>query len=153
MKAVTLGLAVGLLVAQPLSAADVFPDTEYISGKGGFTQKIKGTLFIEESQVRFANKSGQEVFAIPMAAVKQASNSKERDEGSFGRKAALGIFASKTEEFLQVDTESAEGAEAVVFKTKKKMSPGMAAKLNFYAAKLRPPAEPQASPSPAPPQP
>lgn len=153
MKAVTLGFALGLLVAQPLSAADVFPDTEYISGKGGFAQKIKGTLSIEESQVRFANKNGQEVFVIPIASVKQATNSKERDEGSFGRKAMLGIFASKTEEFLQVDTEASGGAEAVVFKTKKKMSPGMAAKINFYAAKLRDAAAAQAPPSPAPPQP
>jgi hypothetical protein len=127
--------AAAILVALPAWAADSFPDTEYVSGKAGFTQKIKGTLTVDDTMVKFQDKDGREVFSLPMASVVKASNSKEHDEGSFGRKMALGIFASKTEEFLQIDTKSDNGAEAVVFKTKKKMSPGMAAKINFYAEK------------------
>jgi hypothetical protein len=124
-----------VLAAVPAMAGDTYPNTEYVSGKGGFNQKIKGTLTVDENAVTFQDKAGREVFSVPMAAVVSASNTKERDEGSFGRKMALGIFASKTEEFLQVDTKTDTGAEAIVFKTKKKMSPGMAAKINYYVEK------------------
>jgi hypothetical protein len=127
--------AAAVLAAVPAMAGDTYPNTEYVSGKGGFNQKIKGTLTVDENAVTFQDKSGREVFSVPMAAVVSASNTKERDEGSFGRKMALGIFASKTEEFLQVDTKTDTGAEAIVFKTKKKMSPGMAAKINYYVEK------------------
>lgn len=145
MRKAVVALGAALVCVPPLFAGDTYPGTEYISGKAGFAQKIKGTLTIEPEEVRFADKNGTTVFNIPMAAIKKASNSTEKDEGSFGRKAALGIFASKTEEFLQVDTETAEGAEAVVFKTKKKTSPGMSAKINFHVEKRRkdePPPEP-----------
>ena len=62
----------------------------------------------------------------------------EHDPGSFGRKAALGVFTSKREEFLTVKTSSPEGAEAVVFKTKKKTAEAMAAKIEFFAKKQAP---------------
>ena len=39
---------------------------------------------------------------------------------------------SKSEEFLRVETKSADAAEVLVFKTKKEKSPGMAAKINFH---------------------
>jgi hypothetical protein len=128
---------VGFLLASPALCGDSFPGTEYVSGKGGFQNKVKGTLLIEESEVRFMTDGGGLAFAIPMTAVVKASESKERDEGSFGRKAALGIFASKTEEFLQVESKSETGAEAVIFKCKKKTAPGMAAKINFFADKVK----------------
>jgi hypothetical protein len=127
------GVLVGLALASPAVGGDSFPGTEYVSGKGGLQNKVKGTLVVEENEVRFQAASGAVVFSIPMTNVVKASDSKERDEGSFGRKAALGIFASKTEEFLQVDTKSEQGAEAVIFKCKKKTAPGMAAKINFFA--------------------
>lgn len=127
----------GFLLASPALCGDSFPGTEYVSGKGGFASKAKGTLFIEDNEARFMTESGGVLFSIPMAGVIKASASREHDEGSFGRKAALGVFASKTEEFLQIESRSEQGAEAVVFKCKKKTSPGMAAKINFLADKLR----------------
>ena len=44
------------------------------------------------------------------------------DPGSVGRKLLLGAFSSKREEFLYVNTESPERAEAIVFKCHKKNS-------------------------------
>jgi hypothetical protein len=127
----------GFLLASPALCGDSFPGTEYVSGKAGFGSKIKGTLLIAENEVRFMSESGGAIFSIPIATVVKATASREHDEGSFGRKAALGVFASKSEEFLQVDTRSEQGAEAVVFKCKKKTSPGMAVKVNFSADKAR----------------
>jgi len=145
MKA--MGWLVGaLLVASPALCGDSFPGTEYVSGKSGLQNKVKGTLVVEESEIRFLAGNGTPVFSIPMASVTGASASREHDDGSFGRKMALGIFAGKTEEFLQVESSSQVGAEAVVFKCQKKTSPGMAAKINFYAVKAR---EQQAAQAPA----
>lgn len=136
MKVMALVMG-GLFLASPALCGDSFPGTEYVSGKDGLQNKVKGSLVIEENEVRFLAGNGGVVFSIPMTSVVKAADSKEREEGSFGRKAALGIFASKTEEFLQVETQSDQGAEAVIFKCKKKTAPGMAAKINFYASKLR----------------
>ena len=126
--------AAGLLLAGSAYAEDRFPDVVYTSGKAGFDQKIKGSLVVDEKAVKFVSKNGA-VFELPIATVISASQSREKDEGSFGRKMALGVFAGKTEEFLQVETKTAESAEVVIFKTKKKQSPGMAAKINFYVEK------------------
>ena len=82
-----------------------------------------------------STKKGAAIFELPIATITTASQSREQDEGSFGRKAMLGVFAGKTEEFLQVETKTSEGAEVVIFKTKKKQSPGMAAKINFFVEK------------------
>jgi hypothetical protein len=126
------------LLALPVNGEDLFPDVEYVSGKSGFNEKIKGSLVVSDSAVAFRDKKGQSVFSIPALEVVGASQSRERDEGSFGRKMALGIFASKTEEFLRVETKSASGAEVIVFKTKKERSPGMAAKINFIRDAAKP---------------
>lgn len=137
MKSLTaVGLGV-LLAAATQAGAQSFPDTEYVSGKSGFEQKTKGTLVIEESQLRFQDKNGALVFAIPIGQVTDALDSREHNDGSFGRKVALGIFAGKTEEFLTVKTQSAESAEAVIFKCKKKTAPSMATKINFYAKRAK----------------
>jgi hypothetical protein len=120
-----------LLAGTQALAQERFPDVEYFSGKAGFAQKLKGTLLIEATGVKFVKKDGAPIFEIPMPNIVSATATKEQDSGSFGRKMALGIFASKTEEFLQVETRTADGADAVIFKTKKKQAPGMAAKINF----------------------
>ena len=86
MRKTVVALGATLVCVPGLFAGDTFPGTEYISGKAGFSQKIKGMLTIEPGEVRFADKSGTTVFTIPMAAVKKASSSTEKDEGSFGRK-------------------------------------------------------------------
>jgi hypothetical protein len=127
--------AAGMLCLGTAFAQDRFPEIEYTSGKSGFEKKIKGALLVDEKAVKFVTKDGTAVFELPIASVVAASQSVEKDEGSFGRKAMLGVFASKTEEFLQIETKTAESAEVVVFKTKKKQSPGIAAKINFYVEK------------------
>ncbi len=148
-------VSVALPVCSQSAETFVFPDTEYISGKSGYAQKIKGRLIIQESGIAFQSKEGNPVFEIPIATVKSVSGGVETDPGSFGRKMALGIFASKREEFLLVKTETADAAEAITFKCKKKTSDTMAAKIEFQRKKAQPPAAadpatPPAAPSATP---
>lgn len=126
-----LAATAAILCTSPLRASEVLRDVEYVTGKAGLKDKVKGNLALDAAEVRFENGKGKVIFSIPIGHVVKASESQERSEGSFGRKMALGIFASKTEEFLQVETRSAEGAEVVVFKTHKKQAAGIAAKINF----------------------
>jgi hypothetical protein len=112
---------------------------EYIAGRSGFEKKVKGLLTIDEKEISFVNQKGNILFAIPVAEIDKAEASTQREEGSFGRKMALGIFASKTEEYLHVQAHNAAGAEAVVFKVKKKTGVGMATKINFWAGQARGP--------------
>jgi len=130
-------LMAGLLLSLPALAQDSFKDVEYITGKEGFEKKIKGVLWLDDEEIRFTDKKGKAVFTIPLAAVTEVEASSEREEGSFGRKLALGIFASKNQEYLYIDTETEETAEVVVFKCKKKTAGGTAAKINFQLEKLK----------------
>jgi hypothetical protein len=122
-----------LLVAAPLVAGEVFPEVEYVSGRAGLNQKVKGQLILDERGVTFKNKDGADVFSLPIQSVTGATSSVNHDEGSFGRKMALGIFAGKTEEFLTVHTEGPQGAEAIMIKCKKHTSQGIADKIQFQA--------------------
>jgi hypothetical protein len=142
MRTVSALAAGVILSALPLSAADTFPDIEYITGKAGFNQKVKGMLVVDEKEVRFADKNGNTVFSVPIPDVVDATRSREREEGSFGRKMALGIFASKNAEYLRLETKSATGAEVIVFQTKKEKSPGIAAKIKFQRDAAKPPSTP-----------
>ena len=142
MRAVC-SLAVGaIFCALPLGAADTFPDVEYISGKAGLKDKVKGSLVVDEKEIRLNDKKERTILSIPIEQVVKATQSREREEGSFGRKMALGIFASKSEEYLRIEIRTAEGAEVVIFKTKKQKSPEMAAKINFQVDKAKTPATP-----------
>lgn len=133
MSTVAVGILIGsMALAQTERAANVYPGTEYISGKDGFGQPVKGELVIEEQEITFKRKDGGTLFAIPMNSVVSVSNQVETDPGSFGRKVLLGVFASKREEFLTVKARARNGAEAIVFKAKKKTSDGMVAKVEFY---------------------
>jgi hypothetical protein len=134
-------VAIGMLMASAASAqteqnASVYPNTEYISGKQGFAKPVKGQLVIQEQEITFKESNGNVVFTIPMVSVVSASDEVETDPGSFARKALLGVFASKREEFLTVEVHTPNGAEAVVFKGKKKTAAGMAAKIQFYRKKV-----------------
>jgi hypothetical protein len=131
MRAVFALAAASVLSALPLLAGDTFPEIEYVTGKAGLNQKVKGFLMVDDKELRFNDKKGANIFTIPIENIVEASRSREREEGSFGRKMALGVFASKNAEYLRVETKSAEGAEVLVFKTKKEQSPGIAAKINF----------------------
>ena len=128
---------VGLVAPWTVLAQDSFKNVEYVAGKEGYEKKVKGVLHLEDTQLRFTDKKGRAVFEIPLKHVKEVEASKEREEGSFGRKLALGIFASKNQEYLYIDTETDEAAEVVVFKCKKKTTDGIAAKINFQLNKLK----------------
>ncbi len=130
---ISMFLACALTLA-PLSAlAESFPDVEYTSGHAGLDHKVKGTLTIDDQSVSFQDKNGTAVFTLPIKTVTSASSSVNHDEGSFGRKVALGIFASKTEEFLTIHTEGPQGAEALMLKCKKHTSQGIADKIQYQA--------------------
>jgi len=123
--------AVGLLAITPAAswAQTVYPDVEYIRGRDSVPGKIKGQLIITESTIAFARKDGQEVLSVPIGDIKEVANSFQTDPGSFGRKLAFGIFASRKEEYLFVNTETPERAEVLIFKTRKNMSLEMSAKI------------------------
>lgn len=130
--------AAGVAAPVQVWAQDVFPDVEYIQGRTGFSEKIKGKLVIGATDVVF-QKDDSTVFTIPIATIKDVTNSLQTDPGSVGRKLMLGVFASKREEFLYVNTETPDRAEAIVFKCRKKnTSPDMMAKIKFQMAKSKP---------------
>ena len=61
-----------------------------------------------------------------------------------------GVFASKREEFVYVNTETPERAEGIVFKChKKNSSPDMMAKIRFQMAKAKPVPADTSKPAPA----
>src|SRR2546425_380462 len=59
MKLVAAVLATAATVALPVRvwAQDVFPDVEYIQGRTGFPEKIKGKLVIRDSGLTFVTKN------------------------------------------------------------------------------------------------
>lgn len=126
-----------LLLAGPALAQERFENVEYVSGKAGFEKKEKGVLYLEEGRLRFADKKGNTIFSMPLESITEVEATREHEEGSFGRKMALGIFASKNQEYLLVKTETADAAEAITFKCKKKTSETMATKINFALKQLR----------------
>jgi hypothetical protein len=149
---------VAMLVPSVAHAQDVFPGVQYISGHAGLTQKIKnGTLVLTATQLRFKNEKGDSVLVLPLPIIKSVSNSVEQNPGSTGAKLMLGVFASKKEEFLYVNTETADAAEALVFQVKNKTSPAMVAKIQFQmkkaaeaeAAMKLPPSSPAVETTPA----
>jgi hypothetical protein len=137
----------GLTPLAPLAAQEIFPNVEYVSGHEGYRDKVKGQLELSDSSLRFASRKGVEIFAIPLAQIRQLTNSMETNPGSFGRKLALGIFASKKEEFVFVTWESGTATEAIVLKTKDKASPGIVAKVRFAQRQVVGPAGPAGQPT------
>src|SRR2546422_7210048 len=141
MRLVTAVFATAAIVALPVGvwAQEVFPDVEYIQGRTGFPEKIKGKLVIRDSGLTFVTKNDSTVFTVPIATIKDVTNSLQTDPGSVGRKLMLGMFASKREEFLYLNTETADRAEAIVFKChKKNSSPEMMSKMKFQMTTLKP---------------
>jgi hypothetical protein len=141
VKALLMLLLLLFSVMPAFAADEVFPDVRYVSGRSGFDEKVKGTLTLTESELRFADQDGKPLFTIPLAEITEVSNSVEQNPGSTGAKLLLGVFASKKEEFLYVSTETASAAEALVFKCRNKTSPAMLAKIRFQMKKAKPPME------------
>jgi len=122
MKVVTPLLAAATIAAPAQAwAQEVFQDVEYIQGRTGFPNKIKGKLVLTATELKFV-KNDSTLFTIPLETVKDVTNWLTTDPGGVGRKLLLGAFSSKREEFLYVNTESPERAEAIVFKCHKKNS-------------------------------
>ena len=122
MKVVTPLLAAATIAAPAQAwAQEVFQDVEYIQGRTGFPNKIKGKLVLTATELKFV-KNDSTLFTIPLETVKNVTNSLTTDPGGEGRKLLLGAFSSKREEFLYVNTVSPERAEAIVFKCHKKDS-------------------------------
>ena len=120
------------LIASTAWAEDLFPDIQYVSGRAGFGEKIKGgSLTLTADELRFADKQGKVIFTVPLTEITEVSNSIEQNPGSTGAKLMLGVFASKKEEFVYVNTETSSAAEALVFKVKNKTSPAIVAKIKF----------------------
>ena len=116
MKVVTPLLAAATIAAPAQAwAQEVFQDVEYIQGRTGFPNKIKGNLVLTATELKFV-KNDSTLFTIPLETVKDVTNWLTTDPGGVGRKLLLGAFSSKREEFLYVNTESPERAEAIVFK-------------------------------------
>ena len=129
-------LLLGAVSVPSAWAEQTFPEVQYVSGKTGFEKKMKGTLILTETELRFAAKEGSAGFTVPLAEIKDVSNSIENNPGSTGAKIALGIFASKKEEAVYVTTETKDAAEALIFKVKNKTSPAIVAKVKFQLKKL-----------------
>jgi len=135
MKRLVSVVVVAMLWPMALWANEVFTDVQYISGRAGFDQKIKGTLELTSSEMIFKDNKGGAVFSVPLSIIKTVTNLLEENPGSTGAKIMLGVFARKKEEFLYVNTESSDAAEAIVFKCKNKTSHGMVAKIQFQMKK------------------
>ncbi len=115
-----------------LYAQELFPDVEYIAGKDGFADKAKGTLMLGTEELRFVNKDGNLIFAIPVASITEVTQDVQVRDASVGKKLLFGGLAgSRKQEFVQVTSESATTAEGVVFKVKQGTSVNVVAKIKF----------------------
>ncbi len=113
-------------------AQEMFPDVEYIAGKDGFAEKAKGTLVLGAEELRFVNKDGNLIFAIPVASITEVTQDVQVRDASVGKKLLFGGLAgSRKQEFVQITSESANSAEGVVFKVKQGTSVNVVAKIKF----------------------
>jgi len=98
---------------------EVFPNVQYISGSTALPLKLKGSLVLTASELRFNDKKGESLMLIPLSTIRGVTNSVQ------------GPYAWAADEFLYVDTETTEVAELLVFKCRKKSSQGMMGKIQF----------------------
>ena len=134
MKHLTALAALACLAALPALAQESFK-SEYISGKAGMDKQLKGILVITETEIRFTDDKGATLITVPMNTLTEAKATREHESGSVGRKLMLGGFASKNQEYLELDFKTDKEAGAYVFKTEKKQSAQLAEKIKFYMEK------------------
>jgi hypothetical protein len=121
-----------LAPAAALHAQEMFPDAEYVAGKDGFADKAKGTLILGTEELRFVNKDGNLIFAIPVASITEVTQDVQVRDASVGKKLLFGGLAgSRKQEFVQITSESATTAEGIVFKVKQGTSVNVVAKIKF----------------------
>jgi hypothetical protein len=112
-------------------AADTFDGVEYIAGHAGAKQH-KGRLSITDTELRFLDGS-KALFVIPLPTIVSAVVSTEATHGVSG----FSWNAVKSQDYVTVKTESAQSAEALVFKIGNKQAAGVAAKIEFAAKKAK----------------
>jgi hypothetical protein len=129
-----LAIAALLLTsAGTLAGQDVIPKVEYQAGHAGMDKKVKGSLVISDTDIKFLDEKGTPVITIPLANITDVSSSIDRKEASVGSKLAFGFLArSRKEELITVSFESSETAEGIIFKTDKNVSAGVVAKIQFH---------------------
>ena len=122
------------LVAPSLAVAqDLIPKVEYQGGHAGMDDKVKGSLIVSDSTIKFVDEKGAVLVIIPITTITDVSSSIDRKEASVGSKIAFGFLArSRKEELVTVTYASTETAEGVVFKTEKNVSAGLVAKIQFH---------------------
>jgi hypothetical protein len=121
-----------LAPAATLAAQEMFPDVEYVAGKDGVADKAKGTLILGAEEIRFVNKDGNLIFAIPVASITEVTQDVQVRDASVGKKLLFGGLAgSRKQEFVQITSESATTAEGIVFKVKQGTSVNVVAKIKF----------------------
>jgi hypothetical protein len=114
----------------------LYPETEYISGHQGSTEKQMGQLVITATGVAFFDNKGRQVFALPINTLRSAEHTRDVRDPSVGKKLLFGALAGdRKQDFLTLTTETESDAEGVVFKVKQNVATGIAAKINFYVRK------------------
>lgn len=104
-----------------LPAQDAF-NVEYVCGKSGFKNKVKGQLVVTDTLVSLVGANGSPVFAIPSDLVGDAFS-------NAGGQMLLGFCTNKGE-VAYVYTEASGKAEAIAFKTEKGMSQRIVARIH-----------------------
>ncbi len=139
LRAALLSLIAALSVGvEAISAQEMYPDVEYISGREGMPDKQKGTLLVGDNEVKFTKKDGTTLFTIPLAGITEVNNQTEIRDASVGKKLLFGGLAgSRKQDFVNITYETAELAEGIVFKVKQGTSTGVVAKIKFAVKKAK----------------
>jgi hypothetical protein len=135
LSALVVCLAVFGASAVTAAASDTFK-AEYVSGKAGFDKKIKGQLVVGDEALVMMDGT-KVIFTIPLVTVTKASDTVENNSGGMGRKLMFGNLSNRSEGFVFVTTETADAAEAIVFKVDQKAPAGIVAKIEFAAKKAK----------------
>ncbi|PYQ08826.1 MAG: hypothetical protein DMF82_00630 [Acidobacteria bacterium] len=123
-------IGVALLVSTgSVRGAESFADTQYLSGRAGFTRKIEGILVIDDKEIRFTEKKGRLVFRVPMQDVIRAGQNTTWREYP---------MTPGTREYLEVEATFGETTETILFRTRRHQSAAMAAKIEFLREKAHP---------------
>ena len=126
-------LLLSLIAPSRAVAQDLVPKVEYQGGHAGMDDKVKGSLVISDSAMKFVDEKGAVLVTIALTTITDVSSSIDRKEASVGSKIAFGFLArSRKDEMVTVTYASTETAEGVVFKTEKNVSAGLVAKIQFH---------------------
>jgi hypothetical protein len=142
MKKLLVVLVMLIAVCATARAEDIFK-AEYFSGKAGFDKKIDGHLIVGDQAVTMVDNKDKTVFTIPLVTITKVSNTVETNSGAIGRKLMFGNLAEHSEGFVYVSTETADAAEAIVFRVDKKAPAGIVAKIEFGVKKAKANAAPK----------